>query len=121
MRLSLRRIEFSPSSVNHHRSTNKSLSRPSDNQNSSKSPKDSTSSNSSSSNESNDKNLKNYDGAIIRRKRHRGCKTKSSWINHSRTIHPRKSTKCHKPAIENLMKLIIEQGETIQQQLTQLR
>lgn len=108
MRLSLRRIEFTPSNYNNQRSTYKSINNPTDSKNSP------NSSNSSSSNGSSNNNFENKNGAILRRKRHRACKT------NSRTIHPAK-TNNHKPAIEKLMKLILEQGETIQQQLTQLR
>lgn len=57
------------------------------------------------------------DSAIVRRKRHRSSKTTSAWLTHAQTTHP----KTHKSSIEKLMKLILEQGETIQQQLTKLR
>lgn len=55
--------------------------------------------------------------AIVRRKRHRTSKTSPAWVTHAQTIHPKSS----KTTIEKLMKLILEQGETIQQQLTKLR
>lgn len=54
------------------------------------------------------------DSAIVRRKRHRSTKT---WSKPAKTIHPKSS----KASIEQLMKLILEQGETIQHQLTKLR
>lgn len=54
------------------------------------------------------------DSAIVRRRRHRSTK---SWSKSAKTIHPKSS----KASIEHLMKLILEQGETIQQQLTTLR
>lgn len=57
------------------------------------------------------------DSAIARRKRHRSSKTTSTWLTHAQTAHP----KSHKSSIEKLMKLILEQGETIQHQLTKLR
>lgn len=52
--------------------------------------------------------------AIVRRKRHRST---SAWSKHTKTIHPKSSKK----SIEKLMKLILEQGETIQHQLTKIR
>lgn len=55
--------------------------------------------------------------AIVRRKRHRTSKSSAAWVTHAQTIHPKSS----KQTIEKLMKLILEQGETIQQQLTKLR
>lgn len=55
--------------------------------------------------------------AIVRRKRHRSAKTTSAWVTHAQTIHP----KSPKTTIEKLMKLILEQGETIQHQLSKLR
>ncbi|XP_037040987.1 uncharacterized protein LOC119077783 isoform X2 [Bradysia coprophila] len=58
------------------------------------------------------------DSAILRRKRHRTSKTTTAWITQANTVHP---TKSQKPTIEKLMKLILEQGETIQQQLSKLR
>lgn len=58
------------------------------------------------------------DSAILRRKRHRTSKTTTAWVTQANTIHP---TKSQKPTIEKLMKLILEQGETIQQQLSKLR
>lgn len=54
------------------------------------------------------------DSAIVRRRRHRSAKI---WSNNIKTIHPKSS----KASIEQLMKLILEQGETIQQQLSKLR
>lgn len=54
------------------------------------------------------------DSAIVRRRRHRSTKT---WSKSAKTIHPKSS----KASIEQLMKLILEQGETIQQQLSKLR
>lgn len=57
------------------------------------------------------------DSAILRRKRHRSVKSSTAWQTHAQTYHP----KTQKPTIEKLMKLILEQGETIQQQLTKLR
>lgn len=55
--------------------------------------------------------------AILRRKRHRNAKNTSTWITHAHTIHPKSS----KTTIEKLMKLILEQGETIQHQLSKLK
>lgn len=55
--------------------------------------------------------------AIIRRRRHRASKTTAAWVTQAQTIHP----KSQKGTIEKLMKLILEQGETIQQQLAKLR
>ena len=55
--------------------------------------------------------------AIVRRRRHRASKSTTAWITQAQTIHP----KSQKATIEKLMKLIIEQGETIQQQLSKLR
>ncbi|XP_031637301.1 probable WRKY transcription factor protein 1 [Contarinia nasturtii] len=52
--------------------------------------------------------------AIVRRRRHRSAKT---WSKNVKTIHPKSS----RASIEQLMKLILEQGETIQQQLSKLR
>lgn len=57
------------------------------------------------------------DSAISRRKRHRSAKSSYTWSKHADTIHPKSS----KATIEKLMKLILEQGETIQQQLIKLR
>lgn len=57
------------------------------------------------------------DSAIARRKRHRSSRTTPAWVTHAQTIHPKSS----KTTIEKLMKLILEQGETIQQQLSKLR
>lgn len=57
------------------------------------------------------------DSAIVRRKRHRSSRTTPAWVTHAQTIHPKSS----KTTIEKLMKLILEQGETIQQQLSKLR
>lgn len=57
------------------------------------------------------------DSAIMRRKRHRSVKSSSIWSKHAKTLHPKSS----KAPIEKLMKLILEQGETIQQQLSKLR
>lgn len=54
--------------------------------------------------------------AIVRRKRHRST---SAWSKHAKTVHPKSAAS--KKSIEKLMKLILEQGETIQQQLTKLR
>uniref|UniRef100_A0A182PEJ7 Ras-associating domain-containing protein n=1 Tax=Anopheles epiroticus TaxID=199890 RepID=A0A182PEJ7_9DIPT len=55
--------------------------------------------------------------AIVRRKRHRAQKSTFAWMTHGQTIHPKSS----KTSIERLMKLIIEQGDIIQQQLSKLR
>ncbi|XP_055598998.1 uncharacterized protein LOC129748410 [Uranotaenia lowii] len=55
--------------------------------------------------------------AIVRRKRHRAHKTSFAWMTHGTTIHPKSS----KNSIERLMKLILEQGDIIQQQLSKLR
>ncbi|XP_039434460.1 ras association domain-containing protein 10 [Culex pipiens pallens] len=55
--------------------------------------------------------------AIVRRKRHRAHKSSFAWMTHGTTIHPKSS----KNSIERLMKLILEQGDIIQQQLTKLR
>lgn len=54
-----------------------------------------------------------------KRKRYRSSKTSTAaaWTKHAREYHPKSS----KASIERLMKLILEQGETIQQQLTKLR
>lgn len=57
------------------------------------------------------------DSAIVRRKRHRSSKSTTAWVTHAQTIHPKSS----KTSIEKLMTLILEQGETIQQQLSKLR
>lgn len=57
------------------------------------------------------------DSAILRRKRHRSSKQTTAWLTHAQTVHP----KTQKPTIEKLMKLILEQGETIQHQLSKLR
>lgn len=57
------------------------------------------------------------DSAILRRKRHRSAKSSYAWSKNVDTIHPKSS----KATIEKLMKLILEQGETIQQQLTKLK
>lgn len=56
-------------------------------------------------------------GTVVRRRRHRSSKHAMAWLQHTQTVHPR----TQKPSIEKLMKLILEQGETIQQQLTKLR
>ncbi|XP_055309609.1 putative uncharacterized protein DDB_G0292292 isoform X2 [Sitodiplosis mosellana] len=53
------------------------------------------------------------DSAIVRRRRHRTAKTSKN----AKTVHPKSS----KASIEKLMKLILEQGETIQHQLSKLR
>ena len=55
--------------------------------------------------------------AIVRRKRHRASKSSFAWMTHGTTIHP----KSNKSSIERLMKLILEQGDIIQQQLSKLR
>lgn len=55
--------------------------------------------------------------AIVRRRRHRASKNTFAWMTHGQTIHP----KSQKNSIERLMKLILEQGEVIQQQLAKLR
>jgi hypothetical protein len=55
--------------------------------------------------------------AIVRRRRHRASKNTFVWMTHGQTIHP----KSQKNNIERLMKLILEQGEVIQQQLAKLR
>uniref|UniRef100_T1GQ57 Uncharacterized protein n=1 Tax=Megaselia scalaris TaxID=36166 RepID=T1GQ57_MEGSC len=55
--------------------------------------------------------------AIIRRRKHRASKSTTAWLTEAQTIHP----KSHRHTIEKLMKLILEQGETIQQQLAKLR
>ncbi|KAL7038205.1 hypothetical protein ACKWTF_009500 [Chironomus riparius] len=55
--------------------------------------------------------------AIVRRRRHRASKSTFAWMTHGQTIHPKSS----KNNIERLMKLILEQGEVIQQQLSKLR
>ncbi|GAB0093054.1 uncharacterized protein DMENIID0001_081060 [Sergentomyia squamirostris] len=55
--------------------------------------------------------------AIVRRRRHRAAKSSAAWITHAQTPHPR----TQRATIERLMKLILEQGETIQHQLTRLR
>lgn len=55
--------------------------------------------------------------AIVRRRRHRASKSTMAWMTHGQTIHP----KSQKSSIERLMKLILEQGEVIQQQLSKLR
>ncbi|XP_058836318.1 uncharacterized protein LOC131692925 [Topomyia yanbarensis] len=55
--------------------------------------------------------------AIVRRKRHRAQKSSFAWMTHGATIHPKSS----KNSIERLMKLILEQGDIIQQQLSKLR
>uniref|UniRef100_A0A182YBK5 Uncharacterized protein n=1 Tax=Anopheles stephensi TaxID=30069 RepID=A0A182YBK5_ANOST len=55
--------------------------------------------------------------AIVRRKRHRAQKSTFAWMTHGQTIHPKSS----KTSIERLMKLILEQGDIIQQQLSKLR
>ncbi|XP_062564673.1 ras association domain-containing protein 10 [Armigeres subalbatus] len=55
--------------------------------------------------------------AIVRRKRHRASKSSFAWMTHGTTIHP----KSNKNSIERLMKLILEQGDIIQQQLSKLR
>ncbi|XP_055716599.1 ras association domain-containing protein 10 isoform X2 [Phlebotomus papatasi] len=55
--------------------------------------------------------------AIVRRRRHRAAKSSAAWITHAQTPHPR----TQRATIERLMKLILEQGETIQQQLSRLR
>lgn len=54
---------------------------------------------------------------ITRRKRHKASKQSFTWMTHGHTIHP----KSQKSSIERLMKLILEQGEIIQQQLAKLR
>lgn len=55
--------------------------------------------------------------AIVRRRRHRASRSTFAWMTHGQTIHP----KSQKTSIERLMKLILEQGEVIQQQLAKLR
>lgn len=55
--------------------------------------------------------------AIVRRRRHRASRSTFAWMTHGQTIHP----KSQKNSIERLMKLILEQGEVIQQQLAKLR
>jgi Ras association domain-containing protein 9/10 len=55
--------------------------------------------------------------AIVRRRRHRASRSTFAWMTHGQTIHP----KSQKNNIERLMKLILEQGEVIQQQLAKLR
>ncbi|XP_059610667.1 ras association domain-containing protein 10 isoform X2 [Phlebotomus argentipes] len=55
--------------------------------------------------------------AIVRRRRHRAAKSTAAWITHAQTPHPR----TQRATIERLMKLILEQGETIQHQLSRLR
>lgn len=55
--------------------------------------------------------------AIVRRRRHRASKSTFAWLTQGQTIHP----KSQKNGIERLMKLILEQGEVIQQQLAKLR
>ncbi|XP_055686725.1 ras association domain-containing protein 10 isoform X2 [Lutzomyia longipalpis] len=55
--------------------------------------------------------------AIVRRRRHRAAKSSPAWTTHAQTPHPR----TQRATIERLMKLILEQGETIQQQLSRLR
>lgn len=55
--------------------------------------------------------------AIVRRRRHRASRSTFAWMTHGQTIHP----KSQKNSIERLMKLILEQGEVIQQQLARLR
>lgn len=55
--------------------------------------------------------------AIVRRRRHRKSKSTMVWMTHGQTVHP----KSQKSNIERLMKLILEQGEVIQQQLSKLR
>lgn len=55
--------------------------------------------------------------AIVRRRRHRASRSTFAWMTHGQTIHPKSS----KNSIERLMKLILEQGEVIQQQLAKLR
>lgn len=55
--------------------------------------------------------------AIVRRKRHKASKNSFAWVTHGQTLHP----KSQKGNIERLMKLILEQGEVIQQQLAKLR
>lgn len=68
------------------------------------------------------------DGTLVRRKqRHRSGKKSSSTdaaTHHHHHHHPpnaHHSKSQHKHTIEKLMKLILEQGETIQQQLSKLR
>lgn len=82
---------------------------------------------SNNSNNNNDHGIDNDSGrespsigansAIVRRKRHRTSKASPAWVTHAQTIHPKSS----KAYIEKLMKLILEQGETIQHQLARLR
>ncbi|XP_055382484.1 histone-lysine N-methyltransferase, H3 lysine-79 specific [Condylostylus longicornis] len=55
--------------------------------------------------------------AIMRRRKHRASKSTAAWVTQANTMHP----KSQKTQIEKLMKLILEQGETIQQQLAKLR
>jgi hypothetical protein len=55
--------------------------------------------------------------AIIRRRRHRASRSSFAWITHGQTVHP----KSQKNNIERLIKLILDQGEVIQQQLAKLR
>lgn len=58
------------------------------------------------------------DSWSAKRKRHRSSKsTTNAWSKHAREYHPKSS----KASIERLMELILEQGETIQQQLSKLR
>lgn len=119
VRLSLRRIELTPSDYHQqYRYCNKSVC-PADDPTAdgiSKELKNSSNTPNSSSSSSG----VGAGGAIVRRKRHRSSKSTAAWMNHGQTIHPTKGTQ-QKPAIEKLMKLILEQGETIQQQLAQLR
>lgn len=55
--------------------------------------------------------------AIVRRRRHRASKSTAAWLTQAQTVHPKSS----KSTIEKLMSLILEQGETIQHQLSKLR
>lgn len=55
--------------------------------------------------------------AIVRRRRHRASKSTAAWLTQAQTVHPKSS----KSTIEKLMALILEQGETIQHQLSKLR
>lgn len=55
--------------------------------------------------------------AIVRRRRHRASKATAAWLTQAQTVHPKSS----KSTIEKLMSLILEQGETIQHQLSKLR
>lgn len=54
---------------------------------------------------------------IVRRRRHKASKSSLAWVTHGQTVHP----KSQKISIERLMKLILEQGEVIQNQLAKLR